>query len=335
MENSKVKILVVDDSSVSRSLMTHLLSINPLFEVIGTAENGEEALEFIQKTPPDLVFTDIVMPKMNGFELTKKIMEKHPLPVIVVSGIYSREEIKKGFEAIEAGALSILEKPKGLNDAQFIETIRFMGDTLEIMLKMMPERDREKPILAQVNEQMVRSEPIEAIAIGASLGGPKTLRSILSELSSNVKSSIFIVQHISPGFIEGFVDWLKSYSNLPVTMAVDFEKVQPGHVYVAPDGFHMEITTQRTISLVKDPEPGHYVPSAARLFRSVANAYGNRGMGIRLTGASKDGIEELKYIKEKGGVTVAERSSMKFDGEETATVESIIQLLKGVVIVSP
>lgn len=307
MKDEKIKVLIVDDSAVSRELMEHVLGNHPHIKVIGTACDGIEALEFIAKTPPDLVFTDIVMPRMNGFELTQKIMETHPIPVIVVSGVYNREEIANGFKAIDAGAVSILEKPKGIDDAKFYETAKFILDAFNVISTVRSvKRKNEGSPPRQLDKKNKIPENIRAIAIGSSLGGPKALQTLLSKLPSTINVPIFIVQHIVPGFVQGFVDWLAGSTNLKVQLAKKGEKALPGHVYIAPDKLHMEILPGHIINLVEDKASSHYIPSVGRLLRSMANSYGKNSIGILLLGAEKDGAKDLYFMKEQGAFTIIE-----------------------------
>ncbi len=342
MQKNKIKVLIVDDSRVSRELMSYLLQTNPNLEIVGMAEDGLEALKLIEQNPPDLVFTDIVMPKMNGFELTRRIMEKHPIPVVVVSGIYNKEEIEKSFKAIDAGALAILEKPRGLDDKQFYETARFITDTVKILsiteTAIALKNSKPENFLSKVRAVKHSSTKIEAIAIGASIGGPKALQKILSEIP-NSQVPIFIVQHIAPGFIEGFCSWLSEYTKLKIQIAKHGERAIKGYVYVAPDKIHMEVGPQGVIKLVPDISKEGYVPSVSKLFRSIADVYGKKAVGVLLLGLEKDGPKELHYLHEKGALTVMEESnhfnkktSLTHPHETEATVEEIAKALKELMI---
>lgn len=333
--NEKIKVLIVDDSKVSRDLMQHVLGNHPFIQVIGTASDGIEALDFISKTPPDLVFTDIVMPRMNGFELTQKIMQNHPIPVIVVSGVYNKEEIANGFKAIDAGAISILEKPKGIDDQQFFETAKFIFDAFNFISKVRSVKIKHHSPAFPKNNKQINPKNIKAIAIGSSLGGPKALQTLLSSIPQNVSVPIFIVQHIVPGFVQGFVDWLSSSIKLKVQLAKKGEKALPGHVYIAPDKVHMEILPGNIINLVEDQTHCPYVPSVGRLFRSIANNYGKSSLGILLLGAEKDGAKDLRYLTEQGGFTLVEEgidlnTSLGQPAENVieASFEEMVQALK-------
>lgn len=313
MHDVKIKVLVVDDSQISRDIMKHFLSNNPSIEVIGTVQDGIEALEFIKKSPPDMVFTDIVMPRMDGFRLTQEIMRTHPIPIVAVSGVYNREEIAKGFEVIDAGAISILEKPRGMEDSNFIAAAQFILDAVKLITQMrgiktekITSKSSEEPVTKKLNIGSRTSNTIHALAIGAALGGPKALQKLLNSLPTNTNTPILIVQHIVPGFVEGFADWLSKTTKLNVRIPKQGERALPGSVYIAPDKHHMELMPGNIISLTSDPSHSPYIPSVGRLFRSLAKVHGCNCMGVMLLGAEKDGAKDLFYMKDAGALAVYE-----------------------------
>lgn len=331
MTTRQIQVLIVDDSKVTRDLLSYIVESDPQLKVLDTAENGEEALEILKKKKPDVVITDIVMPKMDGFKLTRSIMSSNPIPIIVVSGIYKPEEVKRGFQAIEAGALAILEKPKGIGDKQYVDTARFVIQTIKALaevkfdvggnINVKPQPALAKMISPSINippkgEKIAELLPIKSIGIGASIGGPQAIQTILSSLPLHFPVPILVVQHISSGFAQGLVNWLKESTPLDISIAQNKEIAMPGHVYIAPDKFHMEITKDNFIRLIPDPDPrGEIPPSIGRLFQSMARDHGAQCIGILLTGAGKDGAQELLTLKEKGALTIAqdEKTSVKFD----------------------
>jgi two-component system chemotaxis response regulator CheB len=147
---------------------------------------------------------------------------------------------------------------------------------------------------------------VKLVAIGASTGGPLVLQTILSDLPADFSAPILVVQHIAPGFIRGFADWLGRSTKLPVRIAVSSERLVPGQVYLAPDGFQMGVLASGRISLTTDEPENGLRPSVACLFRSVANAFGQNAIGVLLTGMGKDGAEELRLMKENGSITLAQ-----------------------------
>ncbi len=316
-----IKVLIVDDSPVAKELLKHILSSDPQIEVIGTASNGEEAVEFTKTQKPDLVTMDIIMPRMDGFQATRKIMEANPVPILVVSASVKREEVNKTWRAVEAGAIAVLEKPTytdlgdpNSNAAKLVETVKIMSQVKTVRRwKKSAETD-----LPESSAKTLRSSEdkrnLKVVAIGASTGGPQALKQILSRLPKTFKLPVLVVQHIAAGFTEGFANWMNTASALPVHIAVDGEKPQPGHVCVAPDFYHMKIGRNGRISLSTDEADNGIKPSVASLFRSVAEVYGSHAVGVLLTGMGRDGATELKLMRNKGAVTIAQdkESSMVF-----------------------
>ena len=308
----KIRVLVVEDSPVMRELLVHLLRADPEIEVTGFANDGEEALEAVKEKKPDVVTMDFHMPKVNGLDATRRIMETHPTPIVIVSGSSAREEVTSAFRLLEAGALEVVEKPRGPGHPDHEAAARELVQTVKTMAEVKVVRRWAKREAAPA-AAAPRSVRIEAaapkaslVAIGASTGGPIVLKTILAGLPRNFAVPVLIVQHIASGFTTGFVEWLGSASGFAVHVATDGEHPLPGHAYVAPDGCHMTLRHDGAIALNRDaPENGHR-PSVSRLFRSVAAVLGRNAIGVLLTGMGKDGAEELKLLRDKGAVTIAQ-----------------------------
>lgn len=309
----KVRVLVVEDSPVMRELLVHLLGADPGIEVAGFAHDGEEALEAVREKKPDVVTMDFHMPKLNGLDATRRIMETHPTPIVIVSGSSAREEVTSAFRLLEAGALAVVEKPRGPGHPGHEAAARELVQTVKTMAEVKVVRRwarREAPLPAAPAPRSVRIEAAAAearlVAIGASTGGPIVIKTILAGLPANFAVPILIVQHIASGFTDGFVEWLGQASGFPVHVASDAAHPLPGHAYVAPDGFHMKLRHDGAIALNRDaPENGHR-PSVSCLFRSVAAVLGRNAIGVLLTGMGKDGAEELMLMRHKGAVTIAQ-----------------------------
>ena len=310
-----VRVLVVEDSPVVRELLLHILGSDPEIEVVGTAETGEEALAAVERIRPDIITMDVHMPKMNGFDTTRRIMETHPTPIIIVTGTLDVAETASVFRAIEAGALAVLPRPSGIGHpeheqsaADFVQTVKLMSEVKVVRRWPQLRAGRTPPAALPSAEIQRRTAPTEIrlIAIGASTGGPPALRMILSGLPKDFPIPILIVQHIAAGFTQGFVEWLAQSSNLPVQLPVHGQQVVRGRVYVAPDGFHMTVASDGRIWLNTDEPENGLRPSVSCLFRSVAKAYGQSAIGVLLTGMGKDGAWELKLMKEQGAVTIAQ-----------------------------
>ncbi len=310
-----IRVLVVEDSPVARDFLIHILSSDPQIRVIGTAKDGEEALEAVERAKPDIITMDIHMPKMNGLDATRRIMETHPTPIVIVSGSSNTKEAALAFRAMEAGALVVVQRPVGIGHpdhedtvTDLVRTVRLMSEVKTVKRWTRPRPEAVSPaVQPPVEVQLRRSQAeIKLIALGASTGGPPALQTILSALPREFSVPVLIVQHMATGFIQGFVEWLAQTSNLPIHVATQGAPILPGHVYVAPDGFQMKVGMDGRISLTKQELENGLRPSVSYLFRSVANLYGRNAIGVLLTGMGKDGAEELKLMKEKGAVTIAQ-----------------------------
>lgn len=310
-----IRVLVVEDSPTVREFLLQILGADPAIEVVGTAETGEEALDAVERTRPDIITMDVHMPRMNGFDATRRIMETHPTPIVIVSGAADATDTTKVFRAIESGALAVLRKPSGVGHPEHQQSAADLVCTVKLMSEV--KVVRRWPRFRQAESLPAVSVPTEfrfhstqtqirLVAIGASTGGPPVLQTILAGLPRNFPVPVLIVQHIAAGFTQGFVEWLAQSSSLPVRVPAHGQSVFPGEVYVAPDGLHMAVGTDGRVQLMSgEPENG-LRPSVACLFRSVAKAYGQNAVGVLLTGMGKDGAWELKLMKEQGAVTIAQ-----------------------------
>jgi two-component system, chemotaxis family, protein-glutamate methylesterase/glutaminase len=307
-----IRVLIVEDSRVAQEFLIYIFSSDPEIQVVGVAENGLEAMDMVSLKRPDVITMDIHMPIMDGYEATRKIMETVPTPIVIVSSSTRSKEVSSTFRAMEAGALAVILRPSGIghpdHDQTSIELIRTVKTMSEIkVVRRAPEKTKEKAGLhAAVPQAPETLLDIKVIAIGASTGGPPALQKILSGLPRELPFAILIVQHIAKGFVAGFAEWLGNSSSFPVHIASHGAHPLPGHVYIAPDGFHMEIEANSRIILNdRAPENG-LRPSVAALFRSVAQILGPRAVGVLLTGMGRDGVEELKAMKERGAITIAQ-----------------------------
>ncbi len=315
-----IRVLIVEDSAVERELLTHILESDSRMQVVGVAEDGEKALSAVERLKPDVITMDIHMPNLDGFDTTRRIMETNPVPIIIVSGSYNANDANKSFRAIEAGALAILRKPGGPghpdypNDAaELIRTVKMMSEIK--VVKRWPRLRKEAlvpplpPVAARVTPEKIR-----VVAIGASTGGPAVIQEIFSALPKDLSVPLLVVQHMATGFMENFVKWLGDSTSFPAHIATNGEYPAPGHAYFAPDGLHMLAGRDHRIILSNEAPENGLRPSVARLFRSVAETFGPNSAGVLLTGMGRDGADDLKLLRNKGAVTVAqdEESSIIF-----------------------
>lgn len=314
-----IKVLIVQDSKVVQEFLVHILTSDPAIQVVGIADNGEEAIEATKQKRPDVITMDIHMPKVDGFEATRTIMEVAPTPIVIVTGSLRAKELASSFHALEAGALAVVLRPPGIGHPEYETAARELIRTVKLMseikvVKRHPAVKRKAPTTTAEMEVRKRDVQIQAIAIGASTGGPTVLQKILSGFPRSLPVPVLMVQHIATGFTKGFVEWLSSTSSFPVHIALHGEYPLPGHGYVAPDGFHLGIGNGPRIVLSDHAPENGLRPSVAYLFRSVAQTLGPRAAGVLLTGMGRDGAAELKEMKERGAVTIVqdEESSIIF-----------------------
>lgn len=311
-----IRVLVAEDSAVTREYLVYLLCQDPALEVIGVARDGLEAVQQAERLRPDVIVMDVHMPRMDGYEATRQIMARAPTPIVIVSASSSRQEVAATLDALKAGALTVLDKPAGPDHSAHEESARRLVETVKLMaevkvVRRWPRRgSSERPAPAAVSV----GQKIQLVAMAASTGGPPVVSEILGQLPRDLAVPVLLVQHIAPGFTEGLVEWLARETPLTVKLAAAGESVASGTVYIAPDGFQMGITTRGQIRLVKEPTGNSFCPSASHLFESVAEAYGPTAVGVLLTGMGRDGADGLLRLRQAGGVTIAqdERSSAIF-----------------------
>ena len=307
-----IKVLVAEDSPVVREFLIHVLSSDPDIRVVGTANDGEQAVAAVKRYRPDVITMDIHMPKMDGLDATRRIMETDPTPIVIVSGSTDPHETETTFRALEAGALAVLKRPNGIGHPDHETTTRELVQTVKLMsevkvVRRWPRVRRDAPATRPAEMGLARAPAqVRIVAIGASTGGPPALHTVLAGLPKAFPAPVLIVQHMAGGFIQGFAEWLAQSASLPVHVAAHGETILPGHVYVAPDEHQMKVEHGGKIVLTRDAPENGLRPSVSYLFRSVAEVYGSAAVAGLLTGMGRDGAEELRLLKEKGAVTFAQ-----------------------------
>ncbi|MBV8801494.1 MAG: chemotaxis-specific protein-glutamate methyltransferase CheB [Gammaproteobacteria bacterium] len=305
-----INILIVDDSETEAHLLKTFFEAEVDMRVIGHAKNGQEAIDLTKKLKPDIITMDILMPIKNGFEATRVIMAKTPTPIVVISSTASDVALNTTFLALEAGALSVLEKPVNFNSTEFNEMRKRIVDTVRSMsqIKVITHRfhshKRKGPVAIETGPI---HQPYEVIGIGVSVGGPQALKSIFSRLPTDFPVPIVVVQHMTPGFIQGFVHWLDKHCALTVKLAEPNEELLTGTIYFAPDNRHLRIIRRNEklfTSLITSAPVSGFCPSATVLLQSLAQVSGQHAMGVLLTGMGNDGAQGLLELKNAKGHTI-------------------------------
>jgi two-component system chemotaxis response regulator CheB len=330
MQALKIKVLVADDSQVSRMLLVQILNADPRIQVIGAVIDGQAALDFLNAGGecPDVVIMDMHMPRIDGFETTRRIMETRPLPIIICTASASPQDLAIAFRSMEAGAVACVEKPVALG-VDFEPRLRNLLQTVRLMseVKVVRRWNRSRSALAAPPANgPTQSRPgtpsIRLIGIGASTGGPPVLQTILSGLPKDFPVPLLIVQHIARGFLAGMVDWLNQTTGSRVRIAAHGVTPLPGHAYVAPDDFHLAADARGNLTLAREAPESGLRPAVSFLFRSLAESCGANAVGVLLTGMGKDGAAELKRMKDYGAYTIAQdRDSSVVHGMPGAAIE--------------
>ena len=313
MTDIQIKVLVVDDSKTAQMLLVHILEFDKNISVIGTVDTGQAALDFVKQHAPDVILMDFHMPVMDGFEATRRIMETQPVPIVVCSATTDPKDVATTFRMMEAGAVACVEKPVGRAHPDFEQMAAHIRQTVKLMSEVKVVRRWARARVASAPAPVASPARIDGplpavkvIGIGASTGGPQALQEILASLPKAFPVPILIVQHIAQGFLPGLAEWLNQTTGLQIHIAGHGVAVLPGHVYLAPDDFHMGLMPGGRILLSKEEPHNHLRPAVSYLFRSLAGVCGPAAVGVLLTGMGKDGAVELKRLKDTGAVTIVQ-----------------------------
>jgi two-component system chemotaxis response regulator CheB len=298
-----IRALVVEDSAVTREYLVRLLETDPQVSVAGTAGDGEEAVERAAALRPDVIVMDVHLPRLDGYAASRRIMEQAPTPIVMASAKLTESELRDGFRALEAGALTLLRKPEGPDEPDagqaLIDAVKLMAEIKVVRRWQARRTAAPAPAAAGLGTPRV-------VALGASTGGPPVLAEILRRLPAGFPCPILLVQHIAAEFSPGFVSWLRTSTDLEVKLAEGGERARAGTVYVAGARAHLGIGRDGRIVLEPPSGPDGFCPSISHLFASVAAAYGHAAVGVLLTGMGRDGADGLRRLRDAGAVTIAQ-----------------------------
>ena len=303
-----IRVLVADDSELFRELLSRVIAADPAFDVVAVAADGNRAAAAARDLKPDVITMDLNMPDADGFSGIARIMAETPTPILVLTA--NRAEVV-GFKALSLGALDIVEKPLATADlddygAQIRSRLKLLAGVK--VIRHLRGLRGQRPRLPSASARRT-----DLVVIGASLGGPRALATLLKGLPATFPAPLAIVQHIADGFTHGLAGWLQQECRLEVREARHRDLLRPGLVLLAPSGAHL-LVADGEVQLSDAAPVDTFKPSVTPLFTSAALSYGARACGVLLTGMGRDGAEGLKVLKEAGAQTLAqdEASSVVF-----------------------
>jgi two-component system, chemotaxis family, protein-glutamate methylesterase/glutaminase len=303
----RIKVLVADDSVLMRLLISDILNEDDEIEVVETVSNGKEAFEKVKLLNPHVVILDMNMGEFDGLYAVKNIMKERPTPIVILSSI-GNSDMTSIYEALELGAIGYLNKPDKSQtkirdlDTQLIEKVKaaYNVEVKTPVIKDTPKNTFEHSFGENLN--------FDIIVIGSSTGGPPAVEKIITNLPENIPVPVLIAQHMPANFVPSFANRLNLLTNLNVSMADRNTSVKAGSILIMPGGKN---------SIIKKKDNGEVVvdfvdeifkefnyPSVNALMFSVAKIYGEKAIGVILTGMGKDGAEGMCAIKKAGGYTI-------------------------------
>ena len=303
-----LRVLVVDDSAYVRKVVSQMLSRSPGIEVVGTARDGQDALERVAALRPDVVTSDLIMPNLDGVGFVREQMARDPVPIVIISVASGAGEMV--LDALDAGAVDFIQKPTALASDRLLE----LADDLVLKVRTAAEaRLRRLPAPDGGREVAIHPRPrgpFDAVVLGISTGGPQALRFMVPQLPAELPVPLLIVLHMPVGYTDLYARKLDELSPLHVVEASDGIEVRSGTVLIAPAGRHLTLRKSESGTVVTHldirPLDTPHRPSVDVLFQSAADIYGGRVLGVVMTGMGADGREGAAWIKAKGGRILTE-----------------------------
>jgi two-component system chemotaxis response regulator CheB len=306
-----LRVLVVDDSAFVRKVVRDILSRSPFLEVVGTARNGQEALELAAQLEPDVIVCDLMMPEVDGLAFVRAQMARRPVPIIALSSV--PEDEARVLSVLEAGAIDFVQKPTALANDRMFE----MSAQLVAKVKAAASVPRDQLVAGDGHARAAVELPVpraadtrvDVVVIGISTGGPQALRRLVPQLPAACPLPVVVVLHMPVGYTEMYARKLDELSPLTVAEAREGDRVEPGHVLIAPGGQHLSLHRSRAgvlAHLDTEMRGMPHRPSVDVLFRSAADVYGARVLAVVMSGMGADGREGAAWIKAKGGTVITQ-----------------------------
>jgi len=306
-----IRVLVVDDSAYIRKVVRKMLSRSPFIEVVGTACDGEEALELVQTLKPDIITLDLIMPRMDGLTFLQVQMARAPVRVIILS--ITSETSERALEALDFGAIDFIHKPTSLANERIFEITEELIATVKMAMNarlITPQKSVKPEEIPTIMPPIAGKRRVDVVVIGISTGGPQALRHLIPQLPLNFPVPIVMVLHMPVGYTQLYAQKLNEVSTLTVTEAKEGDELKPGVALLAPAGRHLTLTRRREGTVVThlDTKPSNTLhrPSVDVLFQSAADVFNKRTLGVVMTGMGSDGKQGAAWIKSQGGIILTE-----------------------------
>ena len=311
-----LRVVVVDDSAYVRKVIREILSRSPFVEVVGTARDGREALDLVEQLDPDVVTCDLIMPELDGVGFVREQMQRRPVPIIIMS--IAKGTAEATLTALDAGAIDFVQKPTALASekifevsGELIEKVKAAGNIALNRIATSPP-PVSKPVKEAATE-VLGTHSVDLVVIGISTGGPQALKRLIPQLPEDFPVPVVMVMHMPVGYTEMYAAKLNEISRLEVREAAEGDEVIPGRVFLAPAGRHLLFQRNGSGKVFThlDAKPFDMLhrPSVDVMFKSAAEVYRNRVLGVVMTGMGSDGKQGAAWIKSQGGLVFTEAES--------------------------
>jgi two-component system chemotaxis response regulator CheB len=309
MATRPIRVMIVEDSLVVRTLLTHIIAGDPRLEVVAAVASAEEALAQLAAIRPDVISMDIRLPGMDGLEATRQIMADQPTPIVVISASFDRTQLNPTMDALRAGALAAVEKPVGVSDPEYRTIAAEIRTQLVIMSQVAVVRRRMRTASTGTPTAGRPRVTPRLLLCAASTGGPQALARLFGSMPADLPLPVLLVQHMGGAFMDGFASWLDSVVPQRVELARAGELPQPGTIYVAPGDRHLTLMPSGKLGVSDAAPVGGQRPAATVLFGSVAAALDGAALAVVLTGMGEDGAAGVRQLVAAGGAAIAEHES--------------------------